>query len=341
MIKINNFNANRKILKYSDKLNLFFNRHKTLVSIELDLTNKCNNECPGCTGIRDNPVTLDYSQVICLVDQLKDDFDLKSIIISGGGEPLLHKKFVDILYYIKSKGISVGLNSNGVAITKQKAKAILECCDYFRISLDADSPEMYKKIHGDTEKVYNKVLDNIAEVSKIKKQLNSKTSFGVGFLTGSETKKGIVNFVRICKERGADFAQIRPFTGDFTDVQEEYELASNKYSDNNFNVISSNHKFARFNDSDKRPYEKCYGMFFNTVITADYRVFACLHHRQNDKYLIGDLSKNTLKELWSSSRIIDVYNTINFSECPLFCRNDDVNRGLQEFNNEITHAEFL
>ena len=102
MVKINDFNASQKILKHSNNLNIFFDKHKTLISIELDLTNLCNNDCPGCTGIRDNPVSLNLKQVMSLVDQLKNDFDLKSIIISGGGEPLLHKNFIEILYYIKN-----------------------------------------------------------------------------------------------------------------------------------------------------------------------------------------------------------------------------------------------
>ena len=44
---INNFNADEKIMQYMDKLDYFFNGHKTLIVTELDLTNRCNNRCPG------------------------------------------------------------------------------------------------------------------------------------------------------------------------------------------------------------------------------------------------------------------------------------------------------
>lgn len=341
MNEINNFDAGQKILKFNNKLDLFFNKHKTLVTIELDITNKCNNDCPGCTGVRDNPVELKFEQVSDLVDQLKDDFNLKSIIISGGGEPLLHKDFVDILYYIRNKGISIGLNSNGVSITEDKARAILDCCEYFRVSLDAGSPEMYLLTHGDNERIYNKVLSGIELVSKMKKNMCSSTSFGVGFLTNESTKKDIESFVNICKDRGVDFAQLRPFTNDFTNIEEEYQYVKKKYSSKSFRVVSSSHKFSHFADEDKRPYKKCYGMFFNTVVTADYKVFACLHHRQKDKYFIGDLHNNSLKDLWLSSRIVDVYNGIDFCDCPFFCRNDDINRSLFGVDTDVSHVEFL
>jgi len=338
---MNNFNAASKILSFTDKLNLFFNRHKTLISLELDLTNKCNNDCPGCTGIRDNPVTLDFYQVKELVDQMSNDFDLKSIIISGGGEPTLHKNFIEILYYIKSKGISIGLNSNGVAITEKKAVAILECCTYLRISLDAGTPEMYAITHGDNERTFNKVLSNMKVISSLKRAGNYQTSFGVGFLTSNQTIDNADDFVRVCKESNVDFAQLRPFTGDFSDFNDEYVSLKKKYENNDFKVVSSSHKYSHFGDVDKRPYSKCYGMMFNTVVTADYKVYACLHHRQKNKYFLGDLNDTTMKEIWLSPRIIDVYNNIDFCDCPYFCRNDDVNRSLESLSNNISHADFL
>jgi len=341
MPEINEFNAFEKIFKYFDKLDYFFNRHKTLISTELDLTNLCDSNCPYCTGVKDKQVSLTFKQVKKLADELADVFQAKSIIISGGGEPLLHPDFIKILYYIKNKGLKIGLNSNGLSLNKDKDKAIIECCSYFRISLDAGTPKMYKKIHGIGEKAFLKVIENMKMFSKLKKDLKGNMAFGTGFLTSEETKPDILNFFKLSKECSVDFAQLRPFTGDFTKVDEEFKKAKELYEDKNFRVAASVHKYNRFDDKEKRPYKKCLGMFFNTVVTADFRVFACLHHRQNEKYLIGDLNKNTLKELWTSSRIRKVFESIDFNDCPYFCRNDDINRGLEYISKPIIHVEFL
>ncbi|MBU0457640.1 MAG: radical SAM protein [Nanoarchaeota archaeon] len=341
MKKINEFNAFEKVFKYSDKLNYFFNRHKTLISLELDLTNLCNNNCPNCTGIKENPVSLSFEQIKKLVDEFADVIEAKSIIISGGGEPLIHPDFVKTLYYIKNKGLKIGLNSNGLSLNEEKAKAIIECCSYFRISLDAGTPEVYKKTHGMNESAFFKVLENIKMFSILKKELNGNVAFGTGFLTSEMTKPDINNFFRVSKESRVDFAQLRPFTGDYTKVNEEFKKAKEIYEDEKFKVTASVHKYACFDDENKRSYRRCLGMFFNTVVTADFKVFACLHHRQKDKYFIGDLNKNTLKELWTSSRIIDVFNSIDCVECPYFCRNDDINRSLEFIDKEINHKEFL
>ncbi len=340
MATVNKFNASEKILKYVKEMDYFFNSHKTLISLELDLTNLCDNKCPNCTGVKDKKVSLTFEQVKKLVDELADVFNAKSIIISGGGEPLLNRDFVKILYYINGRGIDIGLNSNGYSLNEESSKAIADCCSYFRISLDAGTPEMYKKTHGMGKEAFEKVVSNMKMFDKTRKRMGSGVSFGTGYLTNEETRKGIWDFFVISKECGADFAQLRPFTNDFTNVEKEFKDGK-KLEDANFKVAWSGHKYTRFKDREKRPYKKCWAMFFNTVVTADFRVFVCLHHRQKEKYLLGDLNKTTLYDIWHSARIKEVFENINFSECPYFCRNDDVNRGLEMIRKPVNHVKFL
>ena len=52
-----------------------------------------------------------------------------------------------------------------------------------------------------------------------------------------------------------------------------------------------------------RNYQKCYGQQFAAVIAADARVYVCCHMRGFDKYCIGDLKKNTFKEIWNSNKM--------------------------------------
>ena len=89
---INNFNANEKIMRYLDKLDYFFNGHKTLIVTELDLTNRCNNKCPGCCGVNGNGAELSRHQIDLIVSSLTD-MGNKGVILSGGGEPLISPYF--------------------------------------------------------------------------------------------------------------------------------------------------------------------------------------------------------------------------------------------------------
>jgi MoaA/NifB/PqqE/SkfB family radical SAM enzyme len=338
---VNKFNADEKILHYTDKLDRYFNSHKTLIVTELDLTNRCNNNCPLCCGVNENGSQLCKEQIDRIINSLMD-IENKGVILSGGGEPLISPYFGYAVKQLKCAGMKLGLNSNGLALTDEKIDIILESCEYFRVSLDAATPEMYERTHGMNEIAFRKTIENCKKFVEKKKKIGNSISFGLGFLTSKETKSEMSLFVQLCKEIGADFAQFRPFTGDCEDVTDVYLALKEKYQSPVFSVTASVQKYREMKTIETRSYNKCYGMFFSTVITADAKVFACLHYRQNEKYYLGNLDESTLSDIFRSSRMKEVYENIDCSKCPPLCRNDAFNRTLETFaDNNIAHKEFL
>ncbi|GAB6390967.1 MAG: radical SAM protein [Treponematales bacterium] len=338
--RANDFNADDKILRYPDKLDYFFNGHKTLVIAELDLTNRCNNACPGCCGVNENDAELNRTQIDRVIDSLAD-IDCRGVILSGGGEPLISPYFGYALERLRLHGIKAGLNSNGLALDEGKIDCILQYCEYFRVSLDAASSTMYRKTHGMPAAAFEKVVENCAAFARRKRELGKWTSFGIGFLTSKETLPEMEGFVVLCKKTGADFAQFRPFTGDFTDISEQYFALKKKHETETFFVKASLQKYREMSGTQARPYAKCRGMFFSTVITADAKVFACLHYRQQKDYFLGDLNHDTLSDIFRSSRMREVYERMDCSACPPFCRDDVFNRTLHTLSQDVAHKEFL
>lgn len=338
---INNFNANEKILRYSNKINYFFNSHKTLIVTELDLTNRCNNRCPGCCGVNENHAELSQRQVELIVKSLAD-MDNQGVILSGGGEPLMSPWFSYAVLELKRAGMKLGLNSNGLALTEELAELIAMNCEYFRISLDAASPAMYLKTHGMTDTAFYKTVENIKLFTRVKAACNSPISFGVGFLTSQDTAPEMEEFVALVKETGADFAQFRPFIGDMYDVTDEYLRLKEEYETPEFGVRASIQKYREMKNRGQRDYNKCRGMFFSTVITADAKVFACLHYRQRNEYYLGQITENcSLADIFRSARMREVFEYINCLNCPEMCRNDVFNRTLNALSLDIVHSEFL
>lgn len=80
---------------------------------------------------------------------------------------------------------------------------------------------------------------------------------------------------------------------------------------------------------------------FSTVISADFKVWACLHFRQSEKHFLGDLREQSLEQIWRGERIREVYNAIDCTKCPILCRNDSFNRTLNKLSLDITNSEFL
>ena len=144
--------------------------------------------------------------------------DCKGVILSGGGEPLLHPRFIQALKLLKERRLKIGVNTNRLALDRAKVETISECCEYCRISLDCGEAGLYRKTHGMDEKALSVVLDNIRNLAAINRKTGSHLSLGTGFLTGKETVRQMESFVKLSKECGADFAQFRPFQEDMTDI---------------------------------------------------------------------------------------------------------------------------
>lgn len=340
-VSVNNFNADEKIMRHLDKLDYFFNGHKTLIVTEFDLTNRCNNRCPGCCGVKENGAELSRHQIDLLVDGLAN-MNNRGVILSGGGEPLISPHFSYAVRKFRQHGMKLGLNSNGLALTRELAELIADNCEYFRISLDAASPELYMKTHGMPAAAFEKVIENIKLFAQVKKERQSSVSFGVGFLTSSMTSDEMEAFVQLSRDCGVDFAQFRPFTGDFLDISEEYLRLKEKYETDNFAVRASMQKYREMRDGGTREYSKCRGMFFSTVVTADAKMFACLHHRQKEEYFLGQVTDEvSVEDIFRGPRIREVYEKMDCSNCPTLCRNDTFNRTLETLSLDVTHCEFL
>lgn len=341
-----------KILKHLDRVNAWIKgENPSPITVELDITNICNHKCPECSGwhFQDRkreslPIALAKS----IIRQLAKA-KIRGLIFTGGGEPLCHPHIKEAIRLTHSLGLDVGFITNGALITGDIAKTILECCTWVRVSIDAAFPETFEKIHGVNANTFNKVIENVALLTRIKKKLKYKTTIGVGYLTSDYTKDQMHDMTILCKGLGVDYLQFRPLqvhnNGKF-----EYHLADitgNIYKCMNegtsgFKVLYSKHKYDMMKDKDYgRNYNKCYGHQFATVIAADAKMYLCCHMRGFKKYCIGDLRKNTFAKIWNSKKRNDVTENIDFKDCVPLCRDNTFNQILWNIKQPREHINFL
>jgi MoaA/NifB/PqqE/SkfB family radical SAM enzyme len=91
----------------------------------IHLTNRCNLRCPYC-GLESGPENkindLPLEKVKEAIDILAD-YGIRRVELTGG-EPLLHTNLFEILEYASSKGVSLGLITNGTLISEEFAKRL-------------------------------------------------------------------------------------------------------------------------------------------------------------------------------------------------------------------------
>ena len=151
------------------------------LSINLDLTTACNFACPHCvdSGIINTGEYLDIDTVKSSLDTLQPQ-GLLSVILLGGGEPMLHKDFEEIVRYIKNKNLQLGIVTNGTMLKRvEKVADLLEEKDWLRISIDAARQDTFYKSHKPKNGVT--LLDILHKARKIK-SINSKLSLGYSFV---------------------------------------------------------------------------------------------------------------------------------------------------------------
>lgn len=148
-------------------------------TISFRLTYMCNLRCKMCgqwgiSGIY-NDKDKDFLKQYLPIEVLKQVVDETAEQCPGmyyiwGGEPMLHPDYVELIRYIKQKGIFCTTTTNGMFL-KKYARTLCEIgTEFIRISLDGT-----EKIHNDIRNnpnCYQTVMEGIREITDIKKQMH-------------------------------------------------------------------------------------------------------------------------------------------------------------------------
>jgi MoaA/NifB/PqqE/SkfB family radical SAM enzyme len=116
---------------------------------------------------------LPYELVKKMIEDLHDG-GVKEIMLSGGGEPFMHPRIMDIIELIKKRGIKLNIITNFTLLDKEKIKKIVELnVDYITASIWAGDAETYVKTHpNQNKKTFRNIKKNLKYLYSIKKGNN-------------------------------------------------------------------------------------------------------------------------------------------------------------------------
>ena len=161
------------------------------ITAELDMTNACNQDCPHCFGYypeRDK-AQMSLEEAKGIIRELKEG-GLRGLTFTGGGDPLVNSATPEAVRYAVSIGLDVGFITSAQMLKEPVADVLLQNCVWLRVSIDAATPEMFRKTHGMGPRQFDQVLDHVRLLVGRKKTLGSRTTLGIGFLTSPQTKSG-------------------------------------------------------------------------------------------------------------------------------------------------------
>jgi len=128
---------------------------KELFEVTIEVLQRCPNKCIYCSSWSslDKTEALDYVTICGIVD---DAVELGAKLINiSGGEPFLRPDVLDIIDYIKSKGLKIRLYTSGIyynqgyqSIPNPLLEAITGRVDTLIFNYETAIPELYARIMG-------------------------------------------------------------------------------------------------------------------------------------------------------------------------------------------------
>ena len=158
------------------------------IAVSVDLTRQCSMACVMCwywsPWLKEAPTRdwacehIDYPLFLELLKDFKK-LSVKRLIFGGQGDPFLHPEIMKILEATKKAGIEVSLITSGNYFTDESVKKIVELeIDQLDVSLQAATPETYKKIHPALkEGVFEKIKRSLLLLSELKKAAGRKQPY--------------------------------------------------------------------------------------------------------------------------------------------------------------------
>lgn len=107
----------------------------TIVQTHISPTSICNLNCEFCSVKNRKTNALNLKTIQQYVEDLIP-IGLKSIVITGGGEPLMYSRINSLIEWLYDKDISVGLITNGTA-SDRLSQDLWKAFAWIRISLNA------------------------------------------------------------------------------------------------------------------------------------------------------------------------------------------------------------
>ena len=310
------------------------------LSVQIDLTNRCNNNCIGCwcnsplLGDKAmDPETkkkeLPFKLVKKLIDEL-DEMCVREIYLTGGGEPFMHPRIMDIIEYIKSKGIGCDMSTNFTLISKERTKRLVDLgVDHMNISMWAGTTKTYVKTHPNkTDEEFYKMKEMLIYTANLKdKKGKTKpiiTIYNVIFNMNFHEIKEMIDFAFLVKADSVYFTMMDPVEGRteilllneeqrcelIKEISKVKEYVNKKNADLGTNlrvnaldqflrrVSNENSKEGKY-DSNIVDTIPCYAGWTFARIMANGYILSCL---KSHLMPIGNIHKQSFKKAWYSKK---------------------------------------
>lgn len=273
---------------------------ETPLFIEIGVNSDCNLKCKMCARAYDNSYNNKHENMsLALVDKIVEQckgFKLPALLVGQDSECLLCPDIKEIVRRLRQIGaVDFFFITNGTLLTEEMSEFLLEGgIDRLQISIDAATPETYKKIRGGNLEILEKNINNFLKIRNQK---------------GLSTPILRLSFCQQKENEGEEEAFRKKWEGkaDIVDFQKYIDLS-------NINHIA---------DREQNREYFCPDPFQRIVIDYKGNMFGCCCIGYNRYFKLGNLEDMSIMEAWNSDamkKLRESFLTQNLSKVCLNCR---------------------
>jgi radical SAM protein with 4Fe4S-binding SPASM domain len=314
-------------------------------NIQVDLEAYCPHSCEFCTYRNVNwqghgmdfvepskrvPEATGLPKDVALrLPREMDEAGISSIELTGGGEPMVYPYIREFLEELaRYPHLQVAIVSNGAALNAS-LQGHLKNLKWIRFSVDAITPETHSKVHRVPKTVLNTVIKHVKEI--VARQFVD-CKVGISFVITKHNYHEIAQAASFFKAMGVDNVRYT-FTydpnGDGALTPEQTQLAelamheARKAQDDNFRVFGTMRRLEYYSQPNT-DFHFCGYQLFTWAIGYEGLVYPCCIMKYHKESALGDLKKQSLKELvYSQARqhYIDGFDVRKCKPCWLRDKN--------------------
>lgn len=326
-------------------------------SLYVDINLKCNLRCPQCH--RNHPQfeghewpTMDFALFKRVAAELFPT--TYRVILSGGGESLVHKQIDKILEQCVRYGVYPTIYSNGTTMTGKRGMLLAGAGTYLGISIDGATPESFEALRYPAK--WNRLVRSLEIVQRTRERVGNESFFP--FFTVVVQKDNLAelaNFVDLASSYGFEqikYTKIYPHFPELEDRVPEPEEVSRAFVEvlekanerrvrvevPDYGETSVSARLAELRalnvfpvSLDSSPSGECVSggfvkypdagssrceiPFSEAMITPEGKVVVgCC-----SQFQLGDLAESSFSTIWNSEGYRELRRTVNTDEQMEFC----------------------
>jgi len=265
----------------------------------------------------------------------------EQVLFGGFGEPLLHPDYVPMLSHLKSLGPEVYFITNGILLTPDKARGLLDAgVDRIHVSFGGATPETYRAVRGVP---MEPIVENLRALKRLKEQRGlGRPRVSLNIVAMNRVIPEMEAVVRLAAELGVEEIDMPHLS-----VQKPQLRAESPWLDpaRAAPFLERAAAEARRAGIAFRPPDftarmtRCTQLFDSLSITWDGRVLSC----PMERHILGDLSRESVASVWNRPELARLRARVLAEGlervCPnCFCWDSRAERYLEPHPNARTFA---